>query len=153
MGIIKNKFIKDTGIMFFASILASICNLLYQLCMVRMLSPIDFGTLNALMSLLLVASMPTGPLQTVTAKFVANYRAVNDEYSVHCLLCHFLKIVSIVSVIALFSLTIFSSKIASILQIDSNGSVIVVGVIVALSIIWPVPLGGLQGTQNQRVIP
>ncbi len=140
--------IKDAGIMFFATTVGSICNLLYQLFMVRNLSPVDFGILNALLSLTIIVAMPAGPLQTVVTKCVATYKAHNHWGKIHAFLVLFLKKVFSLGILIFFILFVFRYKIAGFLKIENTSLVTMLGVMMALSVLQPFNLGALQGVQK-----
>ncbi len=144
----SDNLFKSAGIMFFATILSNIFNLLYQLFMVRRLEPVDFAVLNTLLSLLIIISMPTGALQAVTAKFIATFKATNQLVKINVFMSLFLKRVVMVGVSLFFIVLMFSKNIAAFFKIQSNSSVVMLGLLIMLSIILPFNLGGLQGLQK-----
>ncbi len=144
----KDNFIRNAGIMFVATTVGSVCNLLYQLFMVRNLSPVDFGILNALLSLTIIVAMPAGPLQTVVTKCVATYKAHDHWGKIHTFLVLFLKKVFFLGMLIFFVLFIFRAKIAGFLKIENTSLVTMMGIMMALSVLQPFNLGALQGVQK-----
>ena len=61
----------DGGVVLFATVLTSALGVLYTIVMARLLSPVDYATLVSLLSVLSVASLPAGPIQTVVARATA----------------------------------------------------------------------------------
>ncbi|MFH2145252.1 MAG: oligosaccharide flippase family protein [Candidatus Omnitrophota bacterium] len=144
----SESLLKDSTILFFASIVANVFNLLYQLFMARNLEPVDFGVLNMLLSLLVVTSVPVNVLQTVTAKFMATFKADNYLNKISLFLRVFFKR-ALISGLALFLFVLISSgKIAAFFKIQNRFPVIMSGLIMMVSTILPFNLGGLQGLQK-----
>ena len=143
-----DRFLKDAGIMFFANILSNICNLLYQLFMVRALIPEDYGVLNSLMSVALLVSMPAGPLQAVVAKFVAVFKARNEHAKIKIFLSFFLKKLLLVAALLFLFFFIFNRQVAAFFHIDNSMLIILLGAVLMVSAILPFNLGGLQGLQK-----
>jgi O-antigen/teichoic acid export membrane protein len=59
------------GVVLGATVLTSALGVAYTIAMARLLSPVDYATLVSLLSLLSVAALPAGPLQTVVARATA----------------------------------------------------------------------------------
>ena len=59
------------GVVLIATVLTSVLGVAYTIAMARLLSPVDYATLVSLLSLLSVASLPAGPIQTVVARATA----------------------------------------------------------------------------------
>lgn len=134
--------------MFLAVAIFNVTCLLYQLYMVRNLSPINYGVLNSLFSILMIVSIPSSTLQTVVTKFVSTFYASKHHEKINLLLRSFLKKTSIFGLV-IFSILFFCSKsISSFLQIDSPLLIVILGAVTFFSIILPLGYGGLQGLQK-----
>lgn len=140
--------IKQGSLMFLAVTILNIFNLLYQLYMVRNLSPINYGALNSLFSILMIVSVPSGILQTVITKFVSIFYANNHPERINLLLYSFLKKISVFGLVIFFLLIFGSKGISSFLQITSPPLIVILGVITFFSTILPLTEGGLQGLQR-----
>lgn len=138
--------------MFFATGLANVFNLLYQLYMVRALSPINYGILNSLLAMLMLVSIPAGTIQTVITKFASTFHATNQPGKTKSLLTNSARKVLLFGLGLFLIVTIGSKHISSFLQIPSRMPVTIVGIIIGLSIISPVLLGGLLGLQKFRLL-
>ncbi len=134
--------------MFLAVAVYNIINLLYQLYMVRNLSPVDYGVLNSLFSILVIVSIPSGTLQTVVTKFISTYSAFNNHEKINFLLYSLTKKTFVFSLFALLVLIFGSRSIAGFLRIASPQLVIVLGVVTFFTILLPLTQGGLQGLQK-----
>ena len=142
------ELVKQEGLMFLAVTIFNILNLLYQLYMVRNLSPINYGVLNSLFSILVIVSIPSGTLQTVVAKFTSTFYAINHHEKINLLLRSFVKKTSVFGLVIFLTLIFGSRGISSFLQIASPLLIVILGVITFFSIILPLTQGGLQGLQR-----
>lgn len=138
----------EGSLVFVALAIFNVLSLLYQLYMVRNLSPINYGVLNSLFSILAIMSIPTGALQTLVTKFVSASYAVDHHERISILLRHLVKRTSVLGLAILLIFIIGCRGIASFLQIPSPLYVVILGVITFLSTILPLSSGGLQGLQR-----
>jgi O-antigen/teichoic acid export membrane protein len=144
----RDEFIKQTGLVFIGMGLFNLFNLLYHLFMIRTLPPTDYGHLNTLIALFAVVSVPAGTVQTTITRFFSFFKAENKHRQAIELLRHFLLLMSIIAFSFFLLITFASSPISSFLQISSPGSVILLGLSLAFSMVITVPWGGLQGLQE-----
>ena len=128
--------------------LFSLFNLLYHFFMVRYLPPIEYGHLNALMALFMVISVPASTVQTTVTKFVSSFQVLNRYDRVRKLLRHLLLLMSIVGVAIFLLILLGSSRLSSFFQFNSQGLIILLGIILLFAMVIPVPWGGLQGLQK-----
>jgi len=73
--LLKDDFILHTAIVFLGTTLAGAFNLFYHLITVRLLTPEDYGTFNALISFIMFTSMAITPLGTTLTRFFTEYIA------------------------------------------------------------------------------
>ncbi len=143
-----DELFKKSLFMLFATGLASLCNLLYQLYMVRKLSTVDYGILNSLFSLIMIVSVPTGTLQTVITKFISNFHGRDEFGKIKFLLLSSIKHISLFAVCLCLILLVLSPFISGYLKIPSIGPVIIATIIIVLSLFLPISIGALQGLQS-----
>ena len=144
----SDDLIKQGSLMFLAVTIFNIFSLLYQLYMVRNLSPTDYGILNSIFSILMIVSVPSGTLRTVVTKFISTFYVINDHERINLLLRSFVKKTSLFGLV-IFLILIFGSRgISSFLQIASPLLIVILGVITFFSIILPLTQGCLQGLQR-----
>lgn len=142
-----DELLKHISWVFVATSLGSVFSLFYQLYMVRNLTPIEYGVLNSLVGLLMIISVPTGTLQTAITKFISTFHARHQWGKIRTFLFMLTKKVSIFGLIFFIIITLSSKRIASFLQMTEIAPVVAVGVIMLVTIIVPLTLGGLQGLQ------
>ncbi len=140
--------IKQSSIIFVAIAVFNILSLLYQLYMVRSLSPINYGILNSLFSVFMILSVPSGALQTVITKFVSTFYAIRNYEGINLLLRSFVTKTSAFGLVVLLVLVFGSKGIASFLKIDSPLLIVILGAITFFAILLPLTQGGLQGLQR-----
>jgi O-antigen/teichoic acid export membrane protein len=145
---VKTEFVRQTVLMFIGISLFNFLNFLYNLFMVRYLSPIDYGHLNSLLAFFMVISVPANTVQTAITRFVSPLYAQGEYGHIKGLLRHFLIVISIVAFIFFVLISMASPLISSFLQIPSNIVVILLGISLLFAMVNPVPLGGLQGLQR-----
>ncbi len=138
-------FFKPTSIIFASSIIVNISNLLYWFIMVRVLKTHEYGTLNSLVSLFAVFSLPVGVLQTVTTKFVAQFNAKDELNKISQFFFYFLKRISVFSACLILVFLLFKGLLSDYLNLEQSSLVIVLGIMLALSLFHPLVLGLLQG--------
>lgn len=145
---IFNELLQASGVLFLASVLANICNLLFWLFMARRLSAVDYGVLNALFSLLMILSLPATTIQTVAAKAVSQVFSARGFAEIKCFLLHFGKRVLAFALLFLLFFTLASPAISGFLKIASPGLALLTGFVLFFSVISPLTIGVLQGSQK-----
>ena len=128
--------------------LFNLFNLLYHFFMLRMLTPVDYGHLNALVALFMVISVPASTVQTMVTKFVSSFQAQNHFDRVKGLLRHLLLSMLIIGFSLFVLISLASSLISSFLQISSEGLILLLGVSLFFAMVIPVAWGALQGLQK-----
>lgn len=140
--------LKQSSVIFLAVAVFNIVSLLYQLYMVRALSPIDYGILNSLFSILMIISIPSSTLQTVVTKYISHFYAVDDHDRINLLLRSFVKKTIVFGLIIFLVLMLGSKYVSSFLQISSPLLIMMLGLVTFFSVILPLAQGGLQGLQR-----
>ncbi|MCK4993838.1 MAG: oligosaccharide flippase family protein, partial [Candidatus Omnitrophica bacterium] len=143
-----NSLLKNAGIMFFATAITNVFTLLYQLFMVRALTPADFGLLDKLMGLTLLASMPTGTFYAVVAKFISSFNAENDFSKIRIFLWLFLKKLGVLGILILILIVVFRNDIGAYYKTETPLLIVMVGLLLIISTVLPLNLGALQGLQK-----
>ena len=134
--------------MFIGIGLFNLFGLLYHFFMLRMLPPIDYGHLNALITLFMIISVPASTVQMTITKFVSTFQAKNQLDRVKSLLRHLLLLMLVIGLSLFLLISLGSSLISSFLQISSYGLILLLGASLFFAMVIPVPWGGLQGLQK-----
>ena len=143
----KHSFEVSSTILFALTMVCNVFNYLYQIIMGNLLTTAQYGTLNALFSLVTLISVPMGILRLTASKYSAHYMALEESRKISKLLKKLMN-VSVGIFLAVLVVGIpLAPWIASILQIDNTGYVRMAILVGAVSCLPPVLMGALQGLQ------
>ena len=81
----NDSLIRDGIILFTATMIANASGYIYHLGMGRILGPADYGALGAILSLLYILLVPFNVIQTTLSKFVAKFKANDQENKIRYL--------------------------------------------------------------------
>lgn len=117
---LNDVVIKQGSLLFLASLLCNLLNLIFWLVMIRKLHYIEYGILNTMVSFLAILGLPSLILQTVLARYFAEFKAAEKKESVQALFRAFIKRIAVFG--SLFAVVIFflSPTIAHFLQLNSK---------------------------------
>lgn len=135
----KDKFILDTAIVFVGASLVGFFNLLYHLISVRLLAPQDYGTFNALISLIMFASMTFSPLGTALTRFFTEYITKRDFATLTSIFMKLIKRLLIAGVLAFLFFFVISPPLARFLKTQIIYTIICGGIIALSLFSLPVP--------------
>ncbi len=144
-GIAKDTLIKDSTILFIATMSANVSYYIFHIFMSRELGPNGYGILNALLTLLLVIGIPLNTTQTIIAKYVSMFYARSEYRKITYLIKAFAFRFLILGIIGFFIFSLASGWISSFFHIGSLVPVILLGVTLFISLYLPLGLGVLQG--------
>jgi len=133
--------------MIVATFAASFANYLFNIIAARLLGKEDYGVLASLLSIFIVFSVPTTAIQAEVAKRVALHRAQDDPRGVHGVISGFFLFLALAGLVVFLSFCALSRPLAGFLKMTTPLPLMVLGSAVALSSIYPVALGTLQGHQ------
>jgi O-antigen/teichoic acid export membrane protein len=146
------SLLKETGLLFIATMGANVGNGLFQLVMGGMLTANQFGILTSLLSVFLVFSVPVAAIQTVTTKYVANFKATDDYSKIKQLLLSSTKHLLVLGLLLAILITAASGYISAFLKINSSVPVLIIAAALLFSLILPVGRGVLQGMQKFNLL-
>ena len=138
---------KYGSIMLIATLIAGVCNYVYQIYMGVALGPEDYGVFGALFAIFYIISILGGTIQTSMTRFVSKLKAEDDYGNIGFLLSGMTKRMAILGVLAFFIFVLASQHIAEFLKIETK-PVIIVGATLLFSLLLPVGRGALQGLQR-----
>ena len=144
----KNQLIAGSFVLFVGSMFANFGSYLYHLLMGRMLGPVNYGVLTALISLLYIISIPALTLATTIVKFASVAKAKKNYAKVYFLFYDFSRKLLVVSVIIFILFAFGSQVIAEFLQIPSRALIILTSSLFLISLLPTVNNGILQAFLN-----
>jgi O-antigen/teichoic acid export membrane protein len=112
------------------------------------LSDADYAALDALLSVFMIISIPASAIQTATAKYVSDLSAAGRDAEVKDLFRRSLWRIGAVCIIGLAAFLASSRFIADYLRIARIEPVALLGVALFISLVFPAPVGVLQGLQE-----
>lgn len=140
-------FEKNIILIFLATSLVNICNLLYQLIIAHTFSPEDFAIFNAILSLFMIIYAPLSTIQTAVAKFASEFKAREEMRKVRGLFLGILKRVYIFSLITFPVICLFSFLTVGKLKIKSPALAVILTLLLTFSWFPVVLIGGMQGLE------
>ncbi len=145
---INNKLIKNGTYLFLASLVGNVSAYFFQFYMSRKLSVADFGTLNSLLSLLAIVSVPAGTVSLVMARYVSKYNALQNIGKIKYLFYNAYIKLLIAGGIGISIFIGLSKYMGNFLNVGTTLPIILIGISFLLSLILPINTGLLQGLQR-----
>ena len=143
-----DSFTKNSLIMFAASSLGSFFNLFYQLVMVRVVPKEVFASLNSLLSLLIIISVPCASFVIMVTKHISSHKARNNDEELRAVWRKLAGHAFWFSLAVALLIIAFRVNIASFLRLDSSGGIVILAFIFFFSGLSTVITGGLQGLER-----
>lgn len=116
--------------------------------MSRKLSVADFGVLNSLLSLSAIISVPAGTVLVVMARYVSKFNALRAVGKIKHLFYHAYIKLFLAGMLGVGIFVSLSGRIGDYLHINSQLSLILIGISLLVSLLLPINLGILQGLQK-----
>lgn len=134
--------------MFAASSIASFFNLFYQLAMLKVMPREQFASLNSLVSLLVILSVPAAAFTAMVTKHVSTYNARKKLEHLKAIWRKLALHTFCFSLSVFILIVFFRQNIALFLHLDSFNSIVILGLIFFFTCISSVVTGGLQGLEK-----
>jgi len=148
LAIRSDGLIVSSAVLFSFSMVGNLANYFFQFFMSRHLTPSDYGTLNALLSLLVIISIPGGAITLVVAHYVSRYKAREEYSKISSFFSGSLRRVTLLGIVLFVLFALFSKMISDFLRIPSVSLVLIVSLILVTSLCLTVNFGMLQGLQK-----
>jgi O-antigen/teichoic acid export membrane protein len=149
--ILRDRFFRVGTMLFVATMVTHLFNFLFQVTMGRMLSPSDYGTLNALLSILMIAAIPFMTIMMVLARQASIFNARKNLAGIRRLFRWSYKRLYAIGVPAFLLFLLTTPFLKGFLHLESIIPITLMGVVILLSMSFPMNLALLQGLQ--RFIP
>ena len=143
-----DNLIGHGSILMAATMTANISNYLFHIFMSRYLGPSNYGILNSLLALFMIIAIPMTSIQTLVARYISKYLALNDIAKIIPFLAFTIRQVAILG-ISFFAIFLISLRtLSSYLNIDELAPVLITGVALFITMFLPIAQGLLQGAQR-----
>lgn len=147
-----DNFTKNNIIMFIGTSIGSFFGLLYQLVMIRLVSRDTFASLNSLLSLLAIISVPYTAFTIMVTKHISANNAKRKDELLKTIWRKLFTHAFLFSLIIFIFIILSSHNLANFLHLDSLSSIIIVAAIFFLSGVITVGIGGLQGLERFKLL-
>ncbi len=129
--LLKHELISGTFYIFVGSIFANFLAFFLNLFLARNLSYPDYAIFASLLSVITLAAIPAGSINTVIVKFATDFFVKNENHKLKTLYLLFFKFVLGLSLFIIFLFFIFSAPIKNYLHIDNIWYVIASGFVIS----------------------
>lgn len=147
----EDSLVRDSFILFVATMIMNLGAFLYHFVMGRMLGPADYGVLGVVLTLFYILMVPHYVIQTSVSKFVALFRAKKNIDKICNLFVRSTKkiiVLGFILLVFIFSISYFLAKFLNI----PIGVVWIVAVAIPFVLFVPIARGLLQGVQNFKIL-
>lgn len=143
----KDNILKPVSLLLIITAIVAVINFIYNIIMSRMLGVADFGDLRALFSMIMLLSIPLTAIQTMMAKFTAQYYKTDlgklKSLSIHTAIL--MLVIGFICMVIFGSLRYF---LANYLKVSSANLIVLLGPLMLLTLIQPIILGIFQGLER-----
>jgi len=143
-----DRFLRVGTLLFVATMFTNILNFLFQVTMGRMLIPADYGTMNALLSTFMIAAIPFTTISMVLTRQVSLFKAQGQLAGIRGLFQWTYRRLVAVGLPALVVFLLLTPVLRGFLQMKTTVPIILMGVVILLSVSFPVNLAFLGGLQH-----
>jgi len=143
--LIRHELISGSFYIFIGSIFANFLAFILNLFLARNLSYADYGIFASLLSIVMLASIPSGSMNTILVRFSTDYYSKEQIDKLKGFYKKASKFIFSFSFFILLCFVIFSSLIKNFLHLDNIAYVVVVGLCVFTIYIQVLNGGFLQG--------
>lgn len=142
-----DSLIRDSFILFVATMFANLAAFFYHFYMGRVLGPVDYGILGVILSIAYIVSVPSMVIQTTITKFIADLRAKKRDKEINSLYKTALSKFFLFSIILFALFLSLSYFLAGFLKINAL-TLVVFSPVLIFAFLLPVTRGLLQGKQE-----
>lgn len=148
----QSPLIKGTAALFWGAAIVNVANYLFNLIMGRMLGPVEFGTLTAVLSILYILGVFSGSIQVVATRFGSECYTKKDDAHAKYGFLKLSKFFGLTSIAVMLLIFAFSGEIATFLNLKNNAPVLVLLPIMLTLFLAPVARGLLYGYQRFNAV-
>ncbi len=140
--------LKDSSMLFVGMAAVHVCNLLFQVVMVRLLIPDEYALLIALLGIFNIFVLPLGVVASTVNRYASLLIQQKRTGDIKRLVLYWLRFMLILGGILTAYCLLFSDQVASFMHVDRTAPVLIFGVVLMGAFIRPVLDGALMGMQR-----
>lgn len=114
----SNHLVRGSFYLFIGSVIVNLGNYAFNIMAARMLTPSDYGSYMALLSILMLLAVPSGSVQTVFTRFVAKFTGENQLGKINELYRWGTTIILMFSTVLFVIFYLFSPIIAQFINVE-----------------------------------
>ncbi|MBI1870769.1 MAG: oligosaccharide flippase family protein [Chlamydiae bacterium] len=143
----SEKFFKSGSILFFSTSIGNLAAYFYQFAMSRLMRPEDFGTLNSLLSLFAIETVPVTVIGMVIIKYVSGFYARQEMGKLKLFLVNSFRNLSLLGFFLAMLVFMTRSYVAHFLKLNTVTPLWILALMISVSFVIPVGGALLQGLQ------
>ena len=143
-----DEFLKQSMVLFLASMGGCVCSYLYQIYVARALGPEGYAVFGSLFAIFYLISVFSGTVQAGAARFVSRFCANGEEESVGPFFRDLVKRSALLGGAGFLLFTFVSPWVAGFLKLNSAIEVVILGTVILFAFLNPAASGVLQGIQR-----
>ena len=128
--LIGHELISGSFYIFLGSMVANVLAFLLNLFLARNLSYGDYAIFASILSVIILASIPAGSINTIIVKFATNYFANGQPDKLRLLYVKFFKFIFVISLVTFLAFLVFATPLTNFLHLDNIWYVILAGITV-----------------------
>lgn len=145
----KKKYEKESLTLFALIMLCNVINYFFQIIVGRILNDVsDYGTMNALLSVLNIVSLPVAVIAMVVTKYIAEYNINDQKKAMKAFLYWITQKVFILVILVCLIGAFLSKYISGYIHVNSRLLIILIIFGAAISYLIQIAIGYFQGTKN-----
>jgi O-antigen/teichoic acid export membrane protein len=148
--ILRHDFVSHAGLVFASQLALNICNYVFHFVISRKLGTDGYGTLQSLLAIVTLLSVPSGILSLVTAKYVSELQAAAEDGKIRWLLLRLIGWLAVGAVAAFVLVASLHTAFARYFSISDSHAFVIVALFLAIYCILPILRAVLQGLQRFR---
>jgi len=146
-GVARDHLLTHSLMLLVSGQLGNICNMAFQIAMVRMLGNSEYGVMSAMMGLLAVVGSPLGALSGTVTHFTSHAMIKGDYRQIKGMMWSLGRDLMWPILMVLLALGIWHGDFATDLKLDSSWPLYMVAGTIILMLLNAIPGGVLQGMQ------
>lgn len=146
-GMDGDRMLTHSLIMMVGGQVGNLCNLLFQMAMVRMLAPGDYGVMAAMLGVLLTLSFPLTSLASTVTHFAAQYSDAGQRERVAAMVRGFARDLGLPAVLLLGAVALWHPQLGRFFHLDSGLPLWLTAASIVVMAYGALPSGVLTGIQ------
>jgi glycosyltransferase involved in cell wall biosynthesis/O-antigen/teichoic acid export membrane protein len=146
-GDVRDYLLTHSLMLFIGAQFGNVCNLLFQVAMMRMLKPADFGVFSALLGVLMVVGAPLGALGGTITHFTAHFTARQDQNKIKAMMLGVGRDLLIPSALMIVAVAVWQKQGMEFLRLETAGPMYFAVAIIVIGFLAAVPSAVLTGVQ------